>query len=189
MLWHIEVKFCIWLCFNILQIKFECRHSVSILNKFLKELCLFFNLEYRQCVHIHVVFCKILLHVSTYWPEILLMTFFLWTSKQVRVSSICVIFCRSFAPFWNLNIENTVFRTYVLYALTYWAETFFFIFYFLFMRFRSSDCHYLRSSLKGLCPLCMYSFAHVSCACLQIELKSLIWLCFLFTNHSIYKVL
>ena len=25
MLWHIELKFCIWLCFTVLQIKFECR--------------------------------------------------------------------------------------------------------------------------------------------------------------------
>ena len=23
-LWHIELKFCIWLCFTVLQIKFEC---------------------------------------------------------------------------------------------------------------------------------------------------------------------
>ena len=25
MLWHIELKFCIWLCFTVLHIKFECR--------------------------------------------------------------------------------------------------------------------------------------------------------------------
>ena len=43
MLWHIELKFCTWLCFNVLQIKFECRHFASIL----KDLCLFVNLEYR----------------------------------------------------------------------------------------------------------------------------------------------
>ena len=30
MLWHIKLKFCIWLCFNVLQIKFECRHFASI---------------------------------------------------------------------------------------------------------------------------------------------------------------
>ena len=30
MLWHIELKFCIWLCFTILQIKFECRQFASI---------------------------------------------------------------------------------------------------------------------------------------------------------------
>ena len=30
MLWHIELKFCTWLCFNVLQIKFECHHFVSL---------------------------------------------------------------------------------------------------------------------------------------------------------------
>ena len=30
MLWHIELKFCTWLCFDVLQIKFECRHFASI---------------------------------------------------------------------------------------------------------------------------------------------------------------
>ena len=29
MLWHIELKFCIWLCFTVLQIKFECRQFAS----------------------------------------------------------------------------------------------------------------------------------------------------------------
>ena len=30
MLWYIELKFCIWLCFTVLQIKFECRQFLSI---------------------------------------------------------------------------------------------------------------------------------------------------------------
>ena len=30
MLWHIKLKFCIWLCFTVLQIKFECRQFASI---------------------------------------------------------------------------------------------------------------------------------------------------------------
>ena len=30
MLWHIELKFCSWLCFDVLQIKFDCRHFASI---------------------------------------------------------------------------------------------------------------------------------------------------------------
>ena len=30
MLWHIELKFCTWLCFNELQIKFECHYFASI---------------------------------------------------------------------------------------------------------------------------------------------------------------
>ena len=30
MLWHIELKFCTWLYFYVLQIKFDCRHFASI---------------------------------------------------------------------------------------------------------------------------------------------------------------
>ena len=30
MLWHIELKFCIWLCFTVLQIKLQCRQFASI---------------------------------------------------------------------------------------------------------------------------------------------------------------
>ena len=30
MLWHIDLKFCIWLCFTVLQIKLECRQFASI---------------------------------------------------------------------------------------------------------------------------------------------------------------
>ena len=29
MLWYIELQFCIWLCFTVVQIKFECRQFAS----------------------------------------------------------------------------------------------------------------------------------------------------------------
>ena len=149
MLWHNELKFCTWLCFNVLQIKFECRHSASIfirpsgrimvwwcpsgspsarfphfsptcfdilswnfahdfvlmyyrsslsvvnLRQVLVELCPFWNLEYWK----YTVFRTFLLHALTYWVEILHMTLFYCTTDQVRVSSICVNFCGSYAPF------------------------------------------------------------------------------------------
>ena len=155
MLWLIEFKFCIWLCFNVPQSKFECRHfasffvgvmplcefrileihsfphfsptcfdilssnfvydfvlmyhraslSVVILLQFLLELCLFVNLEYSK----YTVFRTFLLHALTYWAEILHMTFFYCTTDQVRVSSICVNFCGSYAPFGTKNTGNTQF--------------------------------------------------------------------------------
>ena len=80
MLCHIEFKFCIWLCFNVPQNKFECRHFVQ----FLLELCPFWNLEYLK----YTVFRTFLLHALTYWAEILHMTLFYSTTDQVRVSSI-----------------------------------------------------------------------------------------------------
>ena len=86
--WHIELKFCIWLPFTVLQIKFNCR-------QFLWELCPFWNLEYWK----YAVFRTFLLHSLTFWAEILHMTLYYCTTDQVRVSSICVNFCRSYAPF------------------------------------------------------------------------------------------
>ena len=47
---------------------------------------------------------------------------FYCTTDQVRVLSICVNFCGSYAPFGTQNTENTAFRTFLLHALTYWAE-------------------------------------------------------------------
>ena len=133
MLWHIELKFCIWLCFTVLQIKLECRQFASIfvgvmtllecrileihsfphfsltsfdilswklayyfiLLQFLLELWLFVNLEYLK----YTVFRTFLLHALTYWAEILNMTLFYCTTDHVRVSSICINFCGSYAPF------------------------------------------------------------------------------------------
>ena len=71
--------------------------SDVILRQFLKELCLFLNLEYRK----YTVLCTFLLHALTYWAEILHITLFWCTTDQVRVSSFCVNFWRSYASFWT----------------------------------------------------------------------------------------
>ena len=60
MLWHIELKFCTWLCCTVLQIKFECRQFASI---FVGVMPL---LELR-ILEIQFVFCSFLLHALTYW--------------------------------------------------------------------------------------------------------------------------
>ena len=91
-------------CFDILSSNFvydfvlmyhRASLSVVILLQFLWELCLFVNLEYSK----YTVFHTFLLHALTYWAEILHMTFFYCTTDQVRVSSICVNFCGSYATF------------------------------------------------------------------------------------------
>ena len=89
-LWHIELKFCIWFCFTLLQIKFECRQFPSI---FVGVMPL---LECR----------KLKIHS---FPHFILTRFnilswnfafdFYCTRDQVWVSSISVNFCRSYAPF------------------------------------------------------------------------------------------
>ena len=53
--------------------------SVVTLRQFLKELCLFVNLEYSKCA----VFRTFLLHALTYWSEILHITLFSCTTEQV----------------------------------------------------------------------------------------------------------
>ena len=91
-------------CFDILSSNFvydfvlmyhRASLSVVILLQFLLELCLFVNLEYSK----YTVLCFFLLHALTYWAEVLHMTLFYCTTNQVRVSSICVNFCGSYAPF------------------------------------------------------------------------------------------
>ena len=71
-------------CFDILSwnfahafvlIDFRASSSAVPLRQVLKELCLFWNLEYRK----NTVFCSFLLHALTYWAEILHMTLFWWT--------------------------------------------------------------------------------------------------------------
>ena len=64
---------------------------LSTLRQFLKELCLFWNLEYRK----YTVFRSFLLHALTYWSEIVHMALLRWTTDQVRVSSLkfCTWLC------------------------------------------------------------------------------------------------
>ena len=49
------------------------------------------------------IFRTFLLHALTYWAEILHMTLFWCTTDQVRLSSLCVNFWRSYASFVNLE--------------------------------------------------------------------------------------
>ena len=91
-------------CFDILIRNFvyhfifkHVRSSSNAINfhHFLQELCSFLTSNSYK----YAVFRTFLLHALTYWAEILHMTLFYCTTDQVRVSSICVNFCGSYAPF------------------------------------------------------------------------------------------
>ena len=91
-------------CFDILSWNFAYdfvlmyyRSSLNVVNwrQFLLELCPFWNLEYWK----YTVFRPFLLHALIHWVEILHMTLFYCTTDHVRVSSICVNFFLSYAPF------------------------------------------------------------------------------------------
>ena len=91
MLWHIELQFCIWLCLNVLQVKFECRQFASIFVGVMPLLELRI-LEIHSFPHFSLTCFDILS-----WN--LHMTLFYCTSDQVRMFLICVKFCGSSAPF------------------------------------------------------------------------------------------
>ena len=91
MLWPIELKFCMSLSSYEHSIKFECRQFPSIFAGVMPLLEL-------RILKIHS-FHTFLLHALAYWAEILQMTLFYCTTYQLWVSSICVNFCRSYAPF------------------------------------------------------------------------------------------
>ena len=91
-------------CFEILSWNFvyhfimmHVRASSNAINfrQFLMELCPFLT---PNCYK-YAVFRTFLLHALTFWAEILHMTLFYCTTEQVRVSSISVNFCWSYAPF------------------------------------------------------------------------------------------
>ena len=91
-------------CFEILSWNFvyhfimmHVRASLNAINfcQFLMELCPFLT---SNCYK-YAVFHTFLLHALTFRAEILHMTCFYCTTEQVRVLSISVNFCWSYAPF------------------------------------------------------------------------------------------
>ena len=127
-------------CFDILSSNFLCHFllmniwsSSNVVNfrQFLLEL--FWTLEYWK----HTVFRIFLLHALTYWAEIFHLTLFYCTTDQVWVSSICLNFCGSYAPFGTYNTGN------IHYCALFWLTCFDilswnFTFDFVFLYYRSS---------------------------------------------------
>ena len=70
MLWHIELKFCFWLSFYELQIKFRYRQFASIFVRVMPLL----ELKYWK----YTVFRTFLLHALPHFAELLYVTLFLW---------------------------------------------------------------------------------------------------------------
>ena len=115
MLWHIELKFCTWLCFNVLQIKKECHHFASIFEGVM-PLCELRILE----IHSFPQFSPTCFDILS-WNFAHNFVFMYYRA------SLSVVPLRQFSKelclFWNLEYRKyTVFRTFLLHALTYWAE-------------------------------------------------------------------
>ena len=116
MLWHLWLKFYIWLCFTVLQIKFECCQFPSIFDGVipLSECRI---LKFHSFPHFSLTRFDILSwnfaydFVLLYYRlslSVLNLRWFLW--------ELC--------PFWKSEYwRYTVFCTFLLRAMTYWAET------------------------------------------------------------------
>ena len=115
MRWHIELKFCTWLSFTVLQIKFECRHFASIFEGVM-PLC---ELRIK-------VMCNFP-HFSPTCFDILSWNFAYDFDSMYYRSSLSVVTLRQFlkelSVFLNFKYRyHTVFRSFLLHALTYWGE-------------------------------------------------------------------
>ena len=117
MLWHIELKFCTWLCFDVLQIKYECRHFASIFEGFMPL--------YELIIKVMCSFP----HFSPTCFDILSWNFAHGFVFMYYRSSSSVVTMRQFLNelclFVKLEYRKCeVFRTFLLDALTYWVEIF-----------------------------------------------------------------
>ena len=114
-------------CFDILSWNFAhdfvliyYRSSLSVINlrQVLLELCPFWNLEYWKYSFPHFsLTCFDMLSWNFAYDFVLL--YYRSSSSVVNFRQFLWELC----PFWNLNYwKYTVFRTFLLHALTYWAE-------------------------------------------------------------------
>ena len=124
------------------------------------------------------------------------MTLFYCTTDQVWVSSICVNFFRSYAPFGTMNIGNTQFSAFFSYMLLHIELKFCIWLCFTVLQIKF-ECRQFASIFVGVMPLLelrileINSFLHFSLTCfyiLCIMLKLFIWLCLMYYRSSLNVV-
>ena len=165
-------------CFEILSWNFvyhfilmHVRSSSNVINfrQFLLELCPFWTSNSYK----YAVFRTFLLHALTYWAQILHMTLFYCTTDQVRVPSICVNVCGSYAPFGTYNTENTQFSA--LFSFMLWHIELKFCIWLCFTVLQIKfECRQFALMFVGVMPLLelrilkIHSFPHFSLSCFDI---------------------
>ena len=175
MLWHIELKFCIWLCFTLLQIKFECREFASIFVGVTPLLELRIP-EIHSFPHFFLTSFDILSWNFSYDFVLLYYS-----------SSLSIINLRQFlwelCPFWNLKYwKYTVFALFC-YMLWYIELKFCIWLYFFWLQIKF-ECRQFASIFVGVMPLLELTILEIHSFLLffsyilwYIELKLYIWLC------------
>ena len=116
MLWHIDLKFCVSLYFYARKIKFECHQFPSLF----AGVMLLFNFKLLQI-------CSFPQFSPTCF-DILSSNFVYDFVLMYHRASLSVVNLRQFlwelCPFWNLEYwKYTVFHTFLLHPLKYWAES------------------------------------------------------------------
>ena len=116
MLWLIELKFCISLCFTVLQIKFECPQFLSIFDGVIPLLeCSILKID--RFPHFSLTPFDIL---SWKFAHDLVLLYYRLSLSVLNLRWLLWELC----PFWKSEYwKYTVFCTFLLLALTYWAET------------------------------------------------------------------
>ena len=162
MLWHIEQKFCIWLYFTVLQIKFKCCQFASIfirpsLNGMVMSVRVAGAPSVRPTLRPSGSPSARFPHFSPTWFDILSWNFAHDFVFMYYRSSESVVTLRQFLKelclFVNLEYRKCeVFRTFFLHALTYWAEIWHITFFnVLQIKF---ECRHFVSIFEGVMPLC-----------------------------------
>ena len=164
MLWHIELKFCTWLCSNVLQIKYECRQFVSSFVGVMPLLELKL-LEIHSFPHFSLT-CFDILSWNGVYDFVLL--YYRSSSSVVNLRQFLWKLCL----FWNLNYLKYSFPHFSLTCFDILSWNFAHDFVLLYYRSSSSVLN-LRQFLWELCPFWIlnylkYSFPHFSLTCFDI---------------------
>ena len=131
MLWDIKLKFCISLYFDARKIKFECHQFPSIFAGVMPLLELKI-LEIHSFPHFSLTSFDILSWNFSYDFGLL---YHRSRSSIVNLRQFLLELC----PFWNLEYwKYTVFRTFLLHALIYWAEILHMTLFYFYYRSSSS---------------------------------------------------
>ena len=165
MLWDIELKFCIWLWFNVLQIRFKCRYFASFstwlcFNVLQSKFVVIFAIIFEGVVPLSIrpssdgtyygmvisvrpglrplVFRTFLLHALTFWAEIMHVTLFKCTTDQVTLRQ----FLKELCLFVNLNIGNVQFSALFSYMLWHIGLKFFILLCFNVLRIKFECRHF-----------------------------------------------
>ena len=174
MLWRIELKFCIWLCFTVLQIKLECNQFASNFVGVMPLLELrILNTQFSS------LFSYMLGHIE--------LKFCIWlcfTVLQIKFE------CRQFASIFvgemplleSRNTENTQFSALVSNML--WHTKLKFCTWLCFTEIQIKfECRQFASTFMGVMPLFELRILEIQFSALfsymlwHIELKFFIWLC------------